>query len=173
MPGSSVPPNEQAVQCQKCTRTMPVTMVDDTPAGDRSRNTYLTECGHVICAMCYDNVKILPRPCGGCGKDIDHRKVIRVYFHEVCGSNSEEVESLERRIEEERQVDGTHTTVFSLTYLCNCRRETELLRQTEDRLRERLEELTGMVEASAQRLKNAIQSTVEALRSTSGGSDTL
>ncbi|KAF8749053.1 hypothetical protein RHS01_10435 [Rhizoctonia solani] len=132
-----------------------VTMVDDTPAGDRSRNTYLTECGHVICAMCYNNVKILPRPCGGCGKDIDHRKVIRVYFHEVCGSNSEEVESLERRIKRRGK------------------RETELLRQTKDRLRERLEELTGMVEASAQRLENAIQSTVEALRSTSGGSDTL
>ncbi|EUC54172.1 hypothetical protein RSOL_032520, partial [Rhizoctonia solani AG-3 Rhs1AP] len=114
--------------------------IGEASVGDRLDHTYLTNCSHIICAICFDTVKLARLPCGACKAMIEHKKVIRVYFNSVNGPLSDQIRELHQRVE-------------------NIKQENEEMRNTEVLLKNRLAELTRMVDEEADKLEKAIMDT--------------
>ncbi|EUC54361.1 hypothetical protein RSOL_042670, partial [Rhizoctonia solani AG-3 Rhs1AP] len=114
--------------------------IGDASVADCSDHTYLTDCSHVICFICFGNVKIAPFPCGLCQARIDPKRVIRVYFDSVNGPLSDQIRELHQRVEDVKE-------------------ENKEMRKTEALLKNRLAELTRMVDEEAEKLEKAIMDT--------------
>ncbi|KAG8751020.1 hypothetical protein FRC11_009791, partial [Ceratobasidium sp. 423] len=100
---------------------------------------------HVICAFCYDNLKVSTLLCGKCFAKIERKRVIRIFFQEVNGPLSDEIRNLHDRVEAIKE-------------------DNEALQKSEGELKDRLADLTRMVNEESVKLEKAIKDTAAAIR---------
>ncbi|EUC54167.1 zinc-RING finger protein, partial [Rhizoctonia solani AG-3 Rhs1AP] len=139
--------DEQAVECSKCRRPVPVQSSDQIHRNDPTEYLYLTQCGHVICATCRDTVLITDLKCGGvgCDKTIQSTKTHphRVFFEGVAGPLSDEIRTV-------------HSTVL------NMKEDIRKWKRSEQQLRDRVAELKMLLETKCQQTEGLMHE-VEAL----------